>query len=229
MGQESRGFAAAYGAEFWAALCRAGAADLSYAPLAAMWGVMAAAMMAPTFVPALGTFLALPPPAGRGAEAPALVAGYLAVWLAAALGLAALQIGLARAGLLAPDGRSLSAGLTAFLLALAGLYQFSALKAACLSRCRTPLRFFLARWRPGAAPAFGMGLRLGADCLGCCWALMLLAFVGGMTNLLFMGLATLVMVLEKLPAVGRPLTWPLGAGLVAAAAAVVLDAAGGVT
>ena len=61
-----------------------------------------------------------------------------------------------------------------------------------------------------------MGLRLGLVCVGCCWALMLLAFVGGTMNLAFMGLATLVMVLEKLPDVGRLLTRPLAAVLIVA-------------
>lgn len=227
MGQEARTFSGLYGAELWASLCRAGATDLSFPALAAMWAVMAAAMMAPTAVPALRTFLALPAPAGGEGQAAALIAGYLAVWLAAALGFAALQLGLATRGLLAPDGLSLSAPLTAAFLALAGGYQFSALKAACLSRCRAPLPVFLAHWRPGLGPAFGIGLRMGADCLGCCWALMLLAFVGGMGNLLFMGLATLLMVTEKLPELGRPLTRPLGVVLLLSAGVVLLRAQGG--
>ncbi len=138
MGQEMRGFAV-YGAEFWAALCRAGAADLSLGPLAAMWGVMAAAMMLPTFVPALATFRALPPPAGRLPETVALIAGYLTVWAGAALGFAVLQRTLAMQGLLAPDGASLSDPLTAGLLALTGLYQLTPLKSLFVSRCRMPM------------------------------------------------------------------------------------------
>lgn len=227
MGQEARALSGLYGAELWASLCRAGAADVSLAALAAMWAVMAAAMMAPTMVPALRTFRELPAPAGGAGQAAALTAGYLALWLAAAFGFAALQLALATRGLLAPDGRSLSATLTAALLALAGGYQFSALKEACLSRCRAPLPLFLARWRPGLRPAFGIGLRMGADCLGCCWALMLMAFVGGMGNLLFMGLATLIMVTEKLPELGRLLTRPLGVVLLISAGAVLLRSQGG--
>ncbi len=224
MGQEVRGFAV-YGPDFWLALCRAAAADLAYLPLVAMWAVMAAAMMAPTFVPALRTFLDLPPPAGRAGQAVALVAGYLAVWAAAAFGFAALQAVLGRAGLMAPDGRSLSLWLNAGIFLVAGLYQFSRLKSACLSRCRAPMTFFMTHWRPGAWPAFHMGARMGTDCLGCCWALMALAFVGGMSNLLWMGLATALMVVEKLPNLGelltRPLGWLLGA-LAAASAAMAL-------
>jgi predicted metal-binding membrane protein len=224
MGREARDYAV-YGADFWAELCLAEAGDLGFLPLAGMWALMAAAMMAPTFAPALSTFRSLPPPAGRAPEAAALAAGYLSLWLLAALGFAGLQFALSRTGLLSPQGQSPSAALTALVLLLAGLYQFSRLKAACLSRCRAPLTFFLERWRPGLAPAYGMGLRMGADCLGCCWALMLIAFVGGMGNLLLMGIATLIMALEKLPDLGRALTRPLGWALIAAGA---LAALGGV-
>jgi predicted metal-binding membrane protein len=183
MGQDMRGYAV-MGPEFWLALCRAGAADVAPGALFAMWSVMAAAMMLPTFVPALRTFLALPAPAGRPAEAAAMVGGYLAVWLGAAAGLAAFQWALAGQGVLAPDGRSLSQALTAGLFLVAGAYQVTPLKAACLSHCRSPLATFLSAWRPGAGAAFALGLRMGRDCLGCCWALMLLSLVGGMSNLL---------------------------------------------
>jgi len=226
MGQEARGFAA-YGPDFWRALCRAGAADLAYLPLAAMWAVMAAAMMAPTAMPALKTFLDLPPPAGRADAAALFLGGFLSLWGLAAFGFALLQLTLARAGLVAPDGQSLSPALSAALLILAGLYQLSPLKSACLARCRAPLSFFLAHWRPGPAAAYRMGLRLGADCLGCCWALMLLAFWGGMSNLLFMGLATLIMVLEKLPEIGRWITRPLAVLLLMAGLAYAARAIGG--
>lgn len=214
-------------AELWAALC-AGAEAARIGPLAAMWALMAVAMMTPTFLPAFRTFLALPATASRGAAgAGALVAGYLAVWGAAAVGGAALQQGLARAALVAPTGQSLSPWLTAALLLAAGGYQFSRLKDACLSRCRMPLTFFMARWRPGLPGAARMGAELGVACLGCCWALMLLAFVGGTMNLLWMGLATLFMAFEKLPDVGRWMTRPAGAALLAAGLWTVGRATGG--
>jgi predicted metal-binding membrane protein len=201
-----------------AALCAAaGSAPLP--ALWAMWALMAAAMMLPAFVPALRCFLDLRAAgAGRAGDAAALVAGYLAVWLAASLAGAAAQGALSAAGLVAADGSSRSALLSAALLALAGLYQLSAAKAACLARCRHPLTFFLGRWAPGAWAAARMGAGLGVHCLGCCWALMALAFVGGSMNLLWMGAATLFMALEKLPELGRPLTRPAGAALLAAAA-----------
>lgn len=209
----------------WEALClQAAAADLP--ALFAMWVLMTAAMMLPTFVPALRTFLNLGAAgATKPVEAFALVAGYAVVWIGgAALG-ALAQHQLAAWALVAPDGSSLSRGFTAALLLVAGLYQFTRFKAACLAKCRMPLTFFMERWAPGVPRAFRMGVDLGALCFGCCWALMALAFVGGTMNLIWMGAATLFMVLEKLPDLGRPLTRPAGYLLLAAAGLTALSAA----
>ena len=154
-------------------------------------------------------------PGPQRRDAPnALVAGYLAVWLGFSVIAAGAQMALFNAGLLTAFGDSRSGVLSAALLALAGAYQFSPAKAACLSKCRRPLVFFMAHWDEGP---LRNGLRLGLVCLGCCWALMLLAFVGGVMNLAFMGLATVIMVLEKLPGPGRYLTRPLGVALLCAA------------
>lgn len=209
-------------AGLWQALCL-GAASAGLGGLFAMWLLMAAAMMLPTFVPALRTFLHLGAAgASRPVDAAALVAGYAAVWAGAALAGALAQRALAQAGLLAPDGTSLSLWLTSALLLAAGLYQFSLFKAACLAKCRMPLTFFMQRWAPGPARALVMGMELGALCLGCCWALMALAFVGGTMNLLWMGAATMFMTLEKLPDIGRRLTRPAGYALLSASGAAAL-------
>lgn len=208
----------------WGALC-IGAASADPVSLFAMWLLMSAAMMLPTFVPALQTFLNLGAAgATRTVDAVALVAGYLLVWIVGALIGARGQLVLTQAGLVAPDGSSLSLWLSSALLLAAGLYQFTHLKAACLAKCRMPLTFFMERWTPGSARAFRMGLELGAVCFGCCWALMALAFVGGTMNLLWMGVATLFMVMEKLPDLGRILTRPAGYLLVMAAGATALAA-----
>jgi predicted metal-binding membrane protein len=201
---------------FWGQLC-VSAEAASLPTLFAMWALMSAAMMLPTFVPALRTFLHLSSTgATKPTDALALITGYITVWLiGAAIGTLA-QSALARLGLIAPDGSSLSRWLTAALLIGAGTYQFSKIKAACLAKCRMPLTFFMERWAPGPKRAFTMGLELGALCFGCCWALMALAFVGGTMSLIWMGVATLFMVLEKLPDLGRPLTRPAGIILIAA-------------
>lgn len=203
-----------FDAGFWSAVCSASPAGEPYASLLLMWALMTAAMMAPTALPVLTAYRGLTEGRdGANAGFAALAGGYLLVWLGYAVVAAALQYALAVAALLSPHAISVSAWLTAALLFLAGLYQFSALKAACLSRCRAPLVYFMSHWRAGPSGALRMGLAQGAVCVGCCWALMLLAFVGGAMNLIWMGGAMVLMALEKLPGIGDPVTKPLGFAL----------------
>lgn len=194
------------------AICSVTPGTAGFATAVLMWAVMSAAMMAPTALPAFATYDDLPTTNSQGLAR--LLSGYIVVWLGFAVLAAGLQTVLVAQGLLNTLGQSSSVWLSAALLGLAGAYQFSALKEACLSRCRAPLTFFMSHWDEGA---FRNGLRLGADCLGCCWALMLLAFVGGTMNLAFMGLAMVLMTLEKLPDLGTHITKPLGGGLIALA------------
>ncbi|MDM7970602.1 MAG: DUF2182 domain-containing protein [Paracoccaceae bacterium] len=214
-----RASARIFGAEFWESLCTVTPDAAGFGRVVLMWALMAAAMMAPTALPAFATYEDL----GRSTQVRfgALVAGYLIVWLGFSLLAGGLQMALFGAGLVSAFGDSLSVWLSAGLLMIAGLYQFSPVKEACLSKCRAPLTFFMAHWDEGP---LRNGVRLGLVCLGCCWALMLLAFVGGVMNIAFMGLATLIMVIEKLPAYGRLLTRPLGAVLIAGALFVALGA-----
>lgn len=203
-------------AEYWAALCMSaeGANPLA---VFAMWVLMSAAMMLPTFVPAVRVFGELGSVrATDGASMAALVSGYGVVWVAFSAIATAVQLYLAKAGAMTGAGQTLSPWATAALLLAAGAYQFSRVKAACLARCRHPLMFFMEHWAPGPKPAFSMGMRLGAWCVGCCWMLMLLGLVGGAMNLFWMGAATLFMAFEKLPELGRYLTRLLGALLLVA-------------
>lgn len=212
-----RALEATYGTSVVEFLCTGLLGTSSFASAFAMWVLMSAAMMAPTAVPALATYDDL----GQVTKTAfwQLLGGYIAVWVGLS-GVAALaQVGLFRAGLIGGLGQSLSLPLTVALLIGAGLYQFSAMKEACLLRCRAPLTFFIQHWEEGP---FRNGLRLGLDCVGCCWALMALAFVGGTMNLGFMGLAMLLMTLEKLPDIGRHLTKPLGGMLIASGLALPL-------
>lgn len=209
---------------FWISLCTISPGQAGLVPVFAMWALMSAAMMAPTVLPALATFDDLT--RADPMRFAAITGGFLFVWLAYSLIAATAQLALVSVGWVGPFGDSQSKMLSAALLLLAGLYQFSALKDACLSKCRQPMAFFMAEWRPGGAGAALMGLRLGMVCLGCCWALMTLAFVGGTMNLAFMGLATLIMILEKLPDIGRWLTWPLGVVLIASAFWIALSSSG---
>ena len=213
------------GADYLSSLCRGNAGTAGYFPVLAMWALMALAMMAPTTVPALKTYTDLGHAGAASASGlAALIGGYLTVWLGFSALCAAAQVLLSGYGLIDPLGRSTATLLNAVLLALAGTYQFSRLKQACLKSCQSPMMFFMAHWRPGPTGAFRMGLKLGADCLGCCWALMLLAFVAGTMNLAFMGLAMALMALEKMPVIGRYLTVPTGIALLTGAAATVFFA-----
>ena len=197
-----------YGAEFLASLCVVTPDAAGLGRITVMWALMSAAMMAPTALPALATYDELPT-TGRSGFA-VLLAGYLTIWLGFSLLAAGAQMGLYRGDLVSAFGDSRSRVLSGVLLLIAGAYQFSPVKEACLAKCRAPLTFFMQHWDEGA---WRNGLRLGLVCLGCCWALMALAFVGGVMNLAFMGLATAIMIIEKLPDLGRWLTRPLGAGL----------------
>lgn len=197
-------------AEYWASLC-VSAADAAPLSLFAMWVLMTAAMMLPTFVPALRVFSELGAVrATNGPALAALTAGYGLAWIVFAALATALQVALGRVVGASESWQAMLPWVTSGLLVAAGAYQFSAVKAACLAKCRHPLMFFMEHWRPGLGAAFGMGARLGAWCVGCCWVLMLLGFAGGAMNLMWMGAATLFMVFEKLPEIGRYLTRPAG-------------------
>lgn len=206
-----------YGAEFWATLCVVSPDGAGFFRLFLMWSLMSVAMMAPTALPAFATYDDL------GAVAQTnlwkLIVGYLAVWIGFSLVASGLQMTLFVYGAVDQLGQSTSRYLSAALLAIAGGYQFSHVKEACLSKCRAPLTFFMQYFDEGA---WRNGLRLGLVCLGCCWALMCLAFVGGVMNLVFMGLATVLMVVEKLPQIGTYITKPLGYALLCGAALIAL-------
>jgi len=208
-------------------ICGADGAGVAAAPaLFAMWLAMAFAMMLPSAAPMIATYLDIAEAARakRMAVVPPVVlaGGYMAVWIAFAIAAAVLQAGLRWAGadLAAPP-------VAAALLIGAGAYQFSALKHACLSKCRRPLPYFMANWTLKPWGVFRMGLRQGALCLGCCWALMLLALAAGFMNVAWMAAIGALMALEKTLPTPKILTHGLGVGLIAAAAAVLMANYGG--
>jgi predicted metal-binding membrane protein len=121
---------------------------------------------------------------------------------------------------------STSSLLTGALLLIAGAYQFTRLKRMCLSRCQTPFGFLLGEWRPGVAGAFVMGLRHGLFCVGCCWALMALLFVGGVMNLAWVAALSIAVALEKLLPGAERLTAALGIVLIGLGGIRLLTAAG---
>lgn len=189
---------------------------------AAMWAVMMAAMMLPGAAPMLLVFTTVnrrrrsqgPP----GTPAPLVntslfALGYLLVWAAFSLAAAAAQWGLQAAALLSGETLTVAPWVGAGVLLAAGLYQLTPLKYACLARCQTPLGFLLSEWRDGNRGALVMGLRHGLFCLGCCWVLMGLLFVGGVMNLAWVAAITAFVLIEKLLPAGRAISWVAGFGL----------------
>jgi predicted metal-binding membrane protein len=108
-------------------------------------------------------------------------------------------------------------GFAATLLLIAGVYQLTPIKQACLRTCQSPFGFLMSRWRAGLAGAFRMGLEHGALCVGCCWALMLLLFAGGVMNLAVIAALTAFVAFEKLTPFGARGARISGALLIAAA------------
>jgi len=168
----------------------------------AMWTVMMTGMMLPSAAPTILLYGALVRKNGeRGNVLPAVwvfTSGYLVVWAGFSLAAALLQGLLERTELLTPMMASASASLSAALLVAAGIYQWLPVKEVCLRKCRNPIEFFAMRWRAGAAGAFRMGMEHGVYCVGCCWVLMLLLFVAGVMNLLWVALLAGFVLVEKL-------------------------------
>jgi predicted metal-binding membrane protein len=200
----------------------------TFGVMAVMWLAMMIAMMLPSAAPMILLFAAINRKRMAGGKpygAMGLFAlAYTIVW--AAFGIAAIwvQWGLNQAALLSPATASGSTALAGVLCLLAGLYQLTPLKQACLRRCRSPLDFLTHYWRAGARGAFGMGLRHGLFCLGCCWAMMALLFVGGVMNMVWVAALTLVVLVEKIAPAGRVLGRAGGVGLILWGGAILLAA-----
>lgn len=183
--------------------------------VAAWWGMMAA-MMLPVTWPWLRVLARLSARAGGAgglpsAVLPSFVTGYLLVWLGFGLGAAALQTLLHSHG--SPDGPVLRS----VVLAAAGAYQLTPLKAACLDRCRSPFSVVLARWPFGGPGAARLGVEHGVACLGCCWVLMLIGLGAGAAGWTWMAALAGLVAVEKLANAGpRVARWAGGALLLLA-------------
>jgi predicted metal-binding membrane protein len=152
----------------------------------------------------------------------ALTAGYISIWALFSVIATVLQRALSTTLVLTPMMEPASRVGGAVVLAIAGLYQLTPLKRACLSECRSPLGFLVSRWRTGAVGAFRLGIDHGVYCLGCCWALMLILFAGGVMNLAVIGALTGWVLIEKIAPFGDWTTTTSGVALVALALWMVL-------
>ncbi len=187
------------------------------AVMALMWAVMMAAMMLPSAAPIIllmGTIGSTRHARGGGAGTSGYFAsGYLAVWSVFSVLATVMQYGLERAALLSPMMEMSSQLLASLVLVSAGLYQWMPLKQSCLRQCRSPFEFVLTRWQEGRLGAFKMGLEHGSYCVGCCWLLMLLLFIGGVMNLMWIAGIALFVLVEKLAPAGHWLGKAAGAAL----------------
>ena len=194
----------------------------SFLPLTGMWAVMMAAMMLPTMVPTLRSYEDLMISAdGTRIGWLGLLLGYSIVWIGFALFITTVQMGLLSLNIIDMMGKAKSLWVSATLLMLAGAFQFTRAKEVCHGVCHSPMSYFLGHWKTGLNGGVQMGVSLGAYCVGCCWLFMVLGFAGGVMNFLWMGLATLMMVLEKLPQLGHFLVKPLGSILILSGLSVV--------
>jgi predicted metal-binding membrane protein len=166
-----------------------------------MWAAMMVGMMVPSASPMIVAYTDWtrrgPTGGNRLAAVASFLVGYVLVWLGFSLFAAALQVALERAGLLTAIGATSRPVVGGAVLVLAGLFQVTPWKASCLQRCRTPLGFLIAEWREGPAGAVIMGVRHGAYCLGCCWALMAVLFVVGTMHLVWMAAIAGFILAEK--------------------------------
>lgn len=204
--------------------------DLEYTLLIlAMWVVMMIGMMLPSAAPTILLYALIlrrsDPNRAPVVRAYAFMGGYLLAWAAFSLMATLLQRAFAEALLLTPMMDSARSSFSAALLIAAALYQLTPLKETCLDSCRAPADFLTRHWRPGVGGALRMGLHHGLFCVGCCWALMLLLFAGGVMSLLWIGAITVYVLAEKLAPPGLHSGRWSGGLLLALAAYVLLTGA----
>jgi predicted metal-binding membrane protein len=193
--------------------------------LCAMWTVMMIGMMVPSAAPTLLLYAGVMRRSREGARAAlrvhAMAAGYVLVWFGFSVAATLLQRALSAMLLLSPMMTLVSPAATGVLLIAAAFYQLTPMKQACLDSCRSPIAFITTHMKPGAWGAFRLGVDHGVSCLGCCWALMLLLFAGGVMNLLVIAALMTFVLFEKLAPFGA-LGARLGAIVLIGAAAWIM-------
>jgi predicted metal-binding membrane protein len=191
------GIALLVGVSWWFVASGAGMGGMEppFGALVLMWWLMMVAMMLPSAAPAILLYARVREQRGAGAAVVqpwTFGIGYIAVWLAFSIAAAGVQ------RVVAGPAMTLDRVFGGALLIVAGLYQLSPLKSACLRQCRSPVEFLSRHWRPGVSGAVRLGVLHGAYCVGCCWMLMALLFVGGVMNFAWIAALTLIVGIEKL-------------------------------
>jgi len=194
---------------------------------AVMWSVMMIGMMAASAAPVVMLFAGAqraPQRVGtRGASITltSFVLGYFVVWVGFSVCAALAQWGLHESFVLSAAMATSNPRVGGAILLIAGVYQLTPLKTACLAHCQSPLGFLMAHWRDGTAGAFRMGARHGLYCLGCCWSLMLVLFVVGVMNLAWVAAVAAFVFIERLGVAPRVVSRVAGVTLILAGVALV--------
>ena len=182
-----------------------------------MWSIMMVAMMVPSASPMVLTYATIRrkqhPDEGAFGATGAFLLGYVILWTAFSALATAAQWGLQRAALISSAGESTNAVFAGGLLLVAGIFQWTPWKRACLTRCRSPFLFIMTSWRDGTRGALMMGLEHGVFCLGCCWALMALMFLAGVMNIFWLVALSLFVLVEKVVPAGDLVGRLAGAGM----------------
>ena len=197
-----------------------------FAVIASMWWIMMIAMMVPSAAPTVllyATTYRARVESSSGPPITAFLCGYLLCWGLFSLTAAAVQLGLQEAAVASPMSMKLhTAEAAGALMISAGLYQLSPFKNACLAQCRTPAQFLSRHYRPGAFGALRMGLIHGAFCVGCCWLLMALLFVGGVMSVAWIAALAVIVAAEKLLPAGPVIARTMGGALIVGGLVLIL-------
>lgn len=171
------------------------------ATIAIMWSVMMTAMMLPSATPMILIFSTVNRKrhlsGNKIVPTWIFLSGYLLVWIGFSIMATGTQWGMHTLSLISPELKIINPLVSGMVLMAAGIYQFTPIKDVCLKNCHSPLGFIMGNWRDGKFGALLMGLQHGKYCVGCCWAFMLLLFVAGVMNLLWVAIITIFIFLEK--------------------------------
>ena len=203
---------------------------MEFAFVFAMWAVMMIGMMTPSATPMILIYARVGRQAARQGKPLAasayFAAGYLLTWIGFAVAATSAQWALERAALLTPMMAAASDMFSGAVLIAAGVYQWTPLKDACLRQCQSPLLFIQRHggFRSDLLGTLALGARHGAYCIGCCWVLMALLFVGGVMNVLWIAAIAILVLAEKVIPAGRVISRIAGVGLFAGGAWLLVQA-----
>ncbi len=188
-----------------------------------MWAVMMTGMMLPSASPMIASYREFTTRGGLRGSTGVFASGYLVAWSTFAVAATALQWTLHNMALVTPMGVAASPVVGGAILVVAGGFQFTRMKSACLGQCRTPTGFLMTQWREGRSGALIMGMKHGTYCVGCCWGLMVLLFVLGVMNLLWVAFLAVVVLLEKVAPRPEIVTKTLGVALIVWGSALIVS------